>query len=91
MPESIREAVIRFREETLPAYDPSHGTPDPVLRRRLDFQLPQGEARWEQSDYGHPGRCNPWEPRGIDAPLQPRTAQLRAVAEALAALLDNPR
>ena len=44
MPESVKEAGVRFREEILPAHDPSHGTPHPVVRRRLDFDLPQGEA-----------------------------------------------
>ncbi len=89
MPEPASEALIRVREETLPAHDPSHGTPHPVVRRTLDFELPKGVARWEQSDYGHPGRFNPWEPRAIDVALQPRTAQLRTAAEAVAALLDD--
>jgi len=86
---NTKEAIVRFREETLPPYDPAHGTPNPVVRRQLDFQLPQGEAHWEQTDYGHPGRFNPWDPRGIDAKLQPKTAQLRAVAEALGTLLGD--
>ena len=89
MPDATREAVIRFREETLPASDPSHGTPHAVVRRRLDFELPQGAARWEQSDYGHPGRFNPWDPRGIDARLQPKTAQLQALADGIVALLSD--
>ncbi len=87
MPNATREAVIRFREETLPASDPSHGTPNAVVRRSLEFELPQGAARWEQTDYGHPGRFNPWEPRGIDAALQPKTAQLQALADEIVALL----
>ncbi len=90
MPESAREALIRFREELLPARDPSHGTPDPMVRRVLEFELPQGRAQWEQSDYGHPGRFNPWEPRRIDVGLQSKTPQLQAAAEALSALLDGP-
>ena len=88
MPEPTREALVRVREETLPAYDPSHGTPHPMVRRLLDFALPQGTAQWEQTDYGHPGRFNPWEPRHIDAKLQPNTAQLRTVADGIAALLS---
>ena len=91
MPESVKEAKVRFREEILPAHDPSHGTPHSVVRRRLDFVLPEGEAHWEQTDYGHPGRINPWEPRGIDAALQPKTAKLRAVAEAFEALLSDAK
>ena len=78
---------IRLREETLPPHDPSHGTPHAMLRRVLELDLPQGKARWEQTDYGHPGRLNPWDPRQIDARLQPKTAQLLAVAEAISALL----
>ena len=77
MPNATREAVIRFREETLPASDPSHGTPNAVVRRSLEFELPQGAARWEQSDYGHPGRFNPWDPRGIDAALRRRRRSSR--------------
>jgi len=87
MPNATREAVIRFREETLPASDPSHGTPNAVVRRSLEFELPQGTARWEQTDYGHPGRFNPWDPRGIDARLQPKAAQLQALADEIVALL----
>ena len=89
MPESAIDAVIRYREETLPAHDASHGTPHPMVRRVLDFELPQGTAQWEQTDYGHPGRFNPWEPRHIDAKLQPRAAQLRGAADAIAALLGE--
>jgi hypothetical protein len=88
MPEPTRQIVARLREEVLPPHDPSHGTNDPMLRRTLELDLPAGHATWEQTDYGHPGRLNPWEPRAIDAKLQPRTNDLRAAAEALAALLD---
>ena len=83
-----RNALIRFMEETLPPRDPSHGTPHAMLRRLLQFELPEGSASWEQTDYGHPGRLNPWEPRQIDSRLQPKTAQLRAAAEAIGALLE---
>ena len=83
-----REVTIHLREETAPPYDPSHGTPHAMVRRVLEFELPQGKARWEQTDYGHPGRLNPWDPRGIDTKLQPKTAQLRAAAEAIGALLQ---
>ncbi len=83
-----KEATIRVREQTLPPHDPAHGTPHAMLRRQLEFELPQGKAQWEQTDYGHPGRLNPWEPRHIDARLQPKTAQLRAAAEAIGALLQ---
>ena len=89
MAESTREAIVRFREERLPARDPSHGTPDPMVRRLLEFELPQGRAQWEQTDYGHPGRFNPWQPRRIDAAVQSKTPQLQAAAEALTALVDD--
>ena len=89
MADATREAAVRFREETLPPHHEAHGTPHAVVRREIEFELPQGKARWEQTDYGHPGRFNPWDPRGIDAKLQAKTPQLRAVAEALGALLDD--
>lgn len=85
--EDERQAVVRFRQETLPAHDPSHGTPHPMVRRLLEFELADGKANWEQTDYGHPGRFNPWDPRGIDLRLQAKTAELRAAADAMAALL----
>ena len=84
---SMREATIRFREEVLPPRDPSHGTADTMVRRVLEFELPSGKAALEQTDYGHPGRFNPWDPRGIDGRLQARTAALLAAAEAIEGLL----
>jgi len=74
-------------EEHYPRYDPAHGTPDPMARRLLTVQLPKGVARFEQTDYGHPGRFNPWDPRGIDTLLQPHTTDLKALCEALTPLL----
>lgn len=81
------EATIRLHEETLPPHDPSHGTMHAMVRRVIEFELPKGKATLEQTDYGHPGRLNPWEPRHIDARLQPRTEALRAAAEAIGGLL----
>ena len=89
MPEPARDVVVRFREELLPAHHSSHGTPHPMVRRLLEFELPQGTAQWEQTDYGHPGRFNPWEHRRIDAKLQARTAELQAVADALTTLVGG--
>ena len=86
MPE--RSAAVRYSEEMKPPYDESHGTPHAMVRRVLELELPQGNAQLEQTDYGHPGRFNPWEPRHIDAKLQLRTAKLVAVAEAFSALLE---
>lgn len=89
MPNSTREALIRIHEETLPPMDPSHGTPNAMVQRVLTFELPEGAAQWEQTDYGHPGRFNPWEQRHIDAKLQPKAAALQAIAEGLSALLGR--
>lgn len=51
---------IAVTEEQFPRYDPAHGTPDPP-----------GKAKFEQTDYGHPGRFNAWEPRGIEGRCNP--------------------
>jgi hypothetical protein len=88
MPDTTRELSALLVEETLPPHDPAHGTQNAVVRRELTIDLPEGTARWEQTDYGHPGRFNPWDPRGIDIRLQAKTEKLRAAAEALSALLD---
>jgi len=81
------DATIRFTEERFPPYDALHGTPHEMVRRVLEFELPAGKSRWEQTDYGHPGRFNDWEPRGIDSRLQPKTAKLKAAAESIGELL----
>jgi len=78
---------VECEQRVYPPYDAFHGTPSPMLWRRLTIETPQGSAAFEQTDYGHPGRLNPWEPRGIASPLLPKLAQLRAIAEAVAALL----
>ncbi len=78
---------ISVTEEHFPRYDAAHGTPDPMVRRLLTLTLPDGSARFEQTDYGHPNRFNAWEPRGIDTALQPRTNELRSVCDAIAPLL----
>jgi hypothetical protein len=78
---------VSMTEQEFPRYDPSHGTPDPMVRRVITFRLRKGTARFEQTDYGHPGRFNDWEPRGVDSPLQGHAPQLKAACEALAALL----
>ena len=57
-----------------------------MVRRLVTIKLAKGTATFEQTDYGHPGRFNAWEPRGIDAPLQPRTEALRFLCEQLGAL-----
>ncbi len=57
-----------------------------MLWRRVTIETSAGAAILEQTDYGHPGRLNPWTPRGIPPSMAPRTDQLIAVAEALGAL-----
>ena len=78
---------VQCEQRTYPPYDAFHGTPNPMLWRRVTIEIAAGNAAFEQTDYGHPGRLNAWEPRGIATPLVPKLAQLRAVAEAAGALL----
>lgn len=77
---------VNFAERTFPPYDEFHATPDAMLWRRAIIDTSRGRAVFEQTDYGHPGRLNPWESRGIASGLLPRLAQLRAAVEAVAAL-----
>ena len=60
---------VECEQRVYPPYDAFHGTPSAMLWRRLTIETPQGRATFEQTDYGHPGRLNPWEPRGIASPL----------------------
>lgn len=85
VPASALEVTIS--REVLPAGHPSHGTPDPVVKRVFRFAFPEGEAQVDQTDYGHPGRMNPCYPQRIAPKLQPRTGQILVAAEALAQLL----
>jgi hypothetical protein len=71
---------------TYPPYDPFHGTNAAMLWRRVTITTPRGTARLEQTDYGHPGRLNDWQFRGIDAALQPRSKELIALAAAATAV-----
>lgn len=80
--------TVTVTQETSPPNDPSHGTPVAMRRRVIEFSLSGAAARWEQTDYGHPGRWNPPDPRGIAATLQPKTETLRKAVAALAACLD---
>ena len=79
----------RFEQRVYPPYDALHGTPTAMLWRKVSIETPRGKAAFEQTDYGHPGRLNPWEPRGVAASLASRLTQLQAVAEALAALQES--
>lgn len=78
---------VSITQEVLPAGDAAHGTPDPVLKRVFRLKFPEAEAQVDQTDYGHPGRMNPCYPQRIPPRLQPKTGQILAAAEALAALL----
>jgi hypothetical protein len=78
---------ITVDEEHFPRYDPAHGTPDPMVRRVALIRLPEGEAKFEQTDYGHPGRFNDWEPRGVAPKLQAKTEALRALCGAASKVL----
>lgn len=73
--------------EQFPPHDPMHGTAEAMVRRLVTLRLPAGSARFEQTDYGHAGRFNEWEPRGIDTPLAARTGELRALCATLPPLL----
>ena len=78
---------LTLTEQRFGPHDPTHGTPDPMVRRLLVLQLSSGTARFEQTDYGHPGRFNPWEPRGIDPRLQQRFADLVALCDAVSTFI----
>lgn len=83
-----KEVRVRVTQEVFPPRHAMHGTPHPVVQRVFVFEFPPGTAEVDQTDYGHPGRYNPCHARRIPPPLQPRTGQILAAAEALAALLD---
>jgi len=84
--ESVAFVSVRCEQRTYPPYDAFHGTPSPMLWRRVVIETTRGSATFEQTDYGHPGRLNPWESRGISSLLLPKLAQLRAVVDAVDAL-----
>jgi len=58
-----------------------------MVWRQVRFDLPAGVAVFEQTDYGHPGRFNAWEPRELPAGLQARVGELATVAEQLSVLV----
>ena len=48
MPERVieaAEAAVRYREEPLPTHHESHATPDTMVRRQIQFEPRQGQAR----------------------------------------------
>jgi hypothetical protein len=58
-----------------------------MVRRLLTIRVAHATARFEQTDYGHPGRFNPWNPRGVEHELQPRMRELANLCDAVTALL----
>jgi hypothetical protein len=76
---------VTCEQRVYPPYDAMHGTPHAMLLRRVSITTPRGKAAFEQTDYGHPGRLNTWEPRGVAVSLAPRLAELAALAEAVCA------
>jgi hypothetical protein len=78
----------RCEQRLYPPYHALHGTPHEMLWRRVTIQTPRGDAAFEQTDYGHPGRLNPWETRGVASTLLPRLTELRTLAESLGALQE---
>lgn len=86
------DSVVRIscEQSVYPPYHSLHGTPHSMRLRRVVIETPAGKAAFEQTDYGHPGRLNPWEPRGIAPSLTPRLAELIAIAANVAALQPEP-
>jgi hypothetical protein len=82
--------IVHCEQRVYPPYDHLHGTPHAMLLRRVTIETPQGKAVFEQTDYGHPGRLNPWEPRGVATALTSKLAQLVAVADSVTALQAVP-
>ncbi len=83
----LAQLQIACEQRVYPPYDALHGTPHAMLRRQLTIETPKGRAAFEQTDYGHPGKLNAWEQRGIDVRLQAKLGDLQAVAEAVERLL----
>jgi hypothetical protein len=78
---------VKVTETSLPPHHYLHGTPHTVVHRLFTFELTGGMAEIDQTDYGHPGKFNPCHAKTIPTPLQPKTNQLVAAAESLAALI----
>jgi hypothetical protein len=76
------DVSVGVEQRTFGPYDAFHGTPDAMLWRRVQIKTPDGSAVLEQTDYGHSGRLNAWEFRGVDTKLQPRLAALKTMADA---------
>ena len=86
---AIEAALVisaRLERQVFPPYDALHGTPHAMLSKRVTIETPRGKATFEQTDYGHPGRLNPWQPRDVPASLTGQFERLEAVAAAMGAL-----
>jgi len=79
---------VTVTQHVYPPHHAMHGTPHAVVRRLFRFELTGGIAEIDQTDYGHPGRFNPCHAKTVPTPLQPKTNQILAAAEGIAALLD---
>ena len=79
---------VSLVQEVLPAHHRLHGTPDPVVRRRMTVEVGASRAALEQTDYGHPGRFNPPQVRVLSATLADREAQFKALIPVLADLMS---
>jgi len=84
----VSDVRVTVTQEEFGPHHAMHGTPHKVRSRLFRFELPQGVADVDQTDYGHPGRWNPCHAKKIPGSLQPRTNQIVAAAEGVAALLD---
>jgi hypothetical protein len=79
---SVTTLSVRVESKEFPPYDPFHGTNQQMIWRRVLIETAIGIATFEQTDYGHAGRLNPWETRGVDPRLLPKLRQLEALADA---------
>jgi hypothetical protein len=79
---SVTTLAIRVEMKDFPPYDPFHGTNQPMVWRRVVIETVKGKATFEQTDYGHAGRFNPWETRGVDPALLAALRSLEVLADA---------
>jgi len=81
---SVTNLAIRVEIKDFAPYDPFHGTNQPMVWRSVVIETVKGKATFEQTDYGHAGRFNPWETRGVDPALLPALRALELLADAAA-------
>ena len=83
----MSKTLVTVTEESFPPHHASHGTPHAMVQRLFRFDLPEGVAVVDQTDYGHPGRFNPYHARKMPSALQPKTDAIVAAAGATGMLL----